>query len=59
MTDFHGDQAKKSKMADFQNVHFSKSPTLKIFLSKFYGLVLGLVELIGGKGIGEAKPIWS
>jgi hypothetical protein len=37
LADFHGDEAKnnlkkKSKMAVFQNCHFSKSPILKIFL---------------------------
>ena len=36
-------------------VHFSKSPILKIFLWKFHGLVLGLVELIDAKGIGVAQ----
>ena len=50
---------KKIKMADSKRPHFQAPPILNIFLSKFYGLVLGLVELIGGKGIGEAKPIWS
>ena len=50
---------KKSKMADFQNVRFSKSPILKIFLWKFHGLVLGLVGLTDAKGIDVAQPIWS
>ena len=67
MTDFHGDQAKKiffhakknPKWLIFQNGRFSKSPILKIFLSKFHGLVLGLVGLIDAKGIDVAQPIWS
>ena len=41
-----GSSKKKSKMADFQNGCFSKSPILKIFLQKFQGFVLGLVGLI-------------
>ena len=49
---------KKSKMADFQNGRFSKSPILKIFLWKFHGLVLGLLGLIDAKGIDLAQPIW-
>ena len=48
---------KKSKMADFQNRRFSKSPILKIFLWKFHGLVLGLVGLIDAKGIDVAQPM--
>ena len=44
---------KNSKMAEF-----SKSPILKIFLWKFHGLVLGLVELIDAKGIDVAQPVW-
>jgi hypothetical protein len=57
---FHGDEAKKkeSKMADSKKLSFSKSPILKIFLRKFHGLVLGLVELIDAKGIDVAQPIW-
>ena len=42
-----------------QNGRFSKSPILKIFLWKFHGLVLGLVELIDVKDIDVAQPIWS
>ena len=38
-------------MADSKKQRFSKSPKLKIFLRKFYRLVLGLVELINPKGI--------
>ena len=37
----------------------SKSPILNIILWKFYGLVLGLVELIDVKGIDVAQPIWQ
>ena len=62
MTDFYWDEAKKAKksnMADIQNDHFSKSPILKNFLSKYYGLVLGLIALIDAKGIDVAQPIWS
>jgi hypothetical protein len=45
---------KKIKMADSKKPTFSKSPVLNIFLWKFYGLVLGLVELIDAKGIDVA-----
>jgi hypothetical protein len=38
--------------------HFPAPPILNIFLWKFYGLVLGLVELIDAKGIDVAQPIW-
>ena len=37
---------KKSKMADFQNGCFSKSPILKIFLRKLHRLVLGIIGLM-------------
>ena len=37
---------------------FSKSPILKMFLWKFHGLVLGLVELIDAKGNDVAQPTW-
>ena len=50
---------KKSKMADFQNGRFSKSPILEIVLRKFHRLVVGLVGLIDAKGIDVAQPIWS
>ena len=49
---------KKFKMADSKKAHFSKSPILKIFLQKFYRLVLGLVGLIDAKGIDVAQPKW-
>ena len=42
-------------MADSKKVHFSKSPILKIFLWKFHGLVLGLVELIDAIDIDVAQ----
>ena len=54
-----GIKQKKSKMADFQNGRFSKSPILKIFLWKFHGLVLWLLGLIDAKGIDLAQPIYS
>jgi hypothetical protein len=44
-------------MADSKKGHFSKSPILNIFLWKFNGAVLGLVEFIDAKGIGMAQPI--
>ena len=58
---------KKFKMADSKN---SKWPPQKnlvfqlrqfsiFFFWKFYGLVLGLVELIVAKDIDVAQPIWS
>ena len=37
--------------------HFPAPPILYIFSWQFYGLVLGLVELIDAKGIGVAQPI--
>jgi hypothetical protein len=49
---------KKFKMADSKKQCFSKSPILNIFLWKFYGLVLGLVELIDAKGIDAAQLLW-
>ena len=39
--------------------HFSTLSILNIFLWKFHGSVLGLVELIDAKGIDGAQPIWS
>ena len=48
---------KKFKMADSKKGHFSKSPILDIFLRKFNGSVLGLVELNDAKGIVVAQPI--
>ena len=50
---------KKFTTADSKKPTFSKSPILKKFLWKFYGLVLGLVGLIDAKGIDVAQPIWS
>ena len=49
---------KKFKMADSKKPHFPAPPILNIFLWNFYGLVLGLVELIDAKGIGVAQLIW-
>ena len=45
-------------MADSKIGHFAKSPINNIFLQKFHGAVLGLVEFIDAKGIGMAQPIW-
>ena len=45
-------------MADFQNVRFSKSPILEIFLLKFHRSILVLVELIDVKPINVAQPMW-
>ena len=39
-------------MADKKKAYFSKSPSLKILLRKFHGLVLGLVD---AKGIDVAQ----
>ena len=51
-------QKKKLKMADSKKQRFSKSPILNIFLSKFYGSVLGLVGLIDARGIGLSQLLW-
>ena len=59
MTNFHGDEAKKFKMADSKKLSFSTSPKAEQFPPKFHGLVLGLVGLIDAKGIVLAQPIWS
>ena len=69
-TDFHENEAKKFKMADFskwpffkmavfQNGRFSKWPILEIFSRKFHRSVLGLVGLIDAKPINVSQPIWS
>ena len=58
MTNFHGDQAKKFKMADSKKLSFSTSPKAEQFPPKFYGLILGLVGLKDAKGIDLAQPIW-
>ena len=47
----------KFKTANSKKGPFSKSPILNIFLWKFHGAVLGLVEFIDAKGIGMAQPI--
>ena len=59
MTDFHGDQAKKSKMADFSKWPFFKIANSQKIFVKIYGLVLGLVGLIDAKEIDVAQPMWS
>ena len=56
---FLGWSKKKIKMADSKKLRFSTPPILNIFSWKFYGLVLGSVELIDAKGIDVAQPIWS
>ena len=48
---------RKFKMAASKKPHFPAPPILSIFSWNFYGLVLGLVELIDAKGIGLAQPI--
>ena len=65
-TDFHGNEAnflfflkKKFKMADSKKTHFPAPSILNIFSWFFYGLVLGLVELINAKGIEMSQLIWS
>ena len=45
-------------MADWKKAYFPESPILKNFLSKFHGLVLGLVGLNDAKPIDLAQPIW-
>jgi hypothetical protein len=35
LTDFHEDEAKKSKMADLKKLSYSKQPILNIFSGKF------------------------
>jgi hypothetical protein len=46
VTYFHGDEAKKIKMADSKKPSFSTSPKAEQFLPKFHRLVLGIVGLI-------------
>ena len=46
-------------MADLKKARFPAPPILNIFLQNFYGLVLGLVELIDAKDIGMAQLMWS
>ena len=48
---------KKIRNDILKKTEFSIPPILIIFFQKFYGLVLGLVELIDAKGIGVARPI--
>ena len=45
-------------MADLKKARFPALPIHNIFLRKFHGLVLGLVELIDAKGIVVAQPTW-
>ena len=60
MTYFHVDKAKKnSKWPTQKKLSFTTSPKTEQFPPKFYGLVLGLVELNDAKGIEVAQPIWS
>jgi hypothetical protein len=67
LTDFYLDEAKfflfllkkKSKWPTQKNHSFSTPPILNIFLRKFQGLVLELVEKIDAKGINVGQPIWS
>ena len=51
---------KKFKIADSKKkTHFPAPPILNLFSRNFYGLVLGLVELIDAKDIGVSQLIWS
>ena len=59
MTYFHGDEAKKFKMADSKKLSFSTSPKAEQFSPKFHRLVLGIVGLIDAKGINVTQPTWS
>ena len=58
LTDVHGGEVKKIKMADSKILRFSTPPILNIFFQKFHGLVLGLVGLIDAKPINVAQPMW-
>ena len=44
-------------MADSKKLSYSTSSKAEQFPPKFYGLVLGLVELNDAKGIDLAQPI--
>ena len=50
---------KKFKIIDSKKPHFPAPSILNIFSWNFYGLVLGLLELIDAKGIGVSQLIWS
>ena len=51
---------KKNQNGRLKNkTHFPAPPILNIFSWNFYGLVLGLVELIDAKGIEMSQLIWS
>jgi len=58
VTNFHGDETKKFKMADSKKLSLSTSPKAEQFPPKIHGLVLGLVGLIEAKGIDLAQPTW-
>ena len=49
---------KKLKSPTQRKSHFPTPPIINIFSWNFYGLILGLVELIDAKGIGVAQLIW-
>ena len=49
---------RKFKMAASKKPCFPAPPILNIFSRNFYGLVLGLVELIDAKGIDFTQLIW-
>ena len=49
---------KKLKSPTQKKSHFPTPPIINIFSWNFYGLILGLVELIDAKGIGVAQLIW-
>ena len=50
---------RKNQNGRLKKAHFPALPILNIFLRKFHGLVLALVELIDAKGIDLAQPICS
>ena len=49
---------RKFKMAASKKPRFPAPPILNIFSWNFYGLILGLVELIDAKGIEMSQLIW-
>ena len=48
---------KKIQIGRQKNISFSSSANSQYFFLKFYGLVLGILELIDATGIGVAQPI--
>ena len=56
---FQNGRLRKFKMAASKKHRFPAPPILNIFSWNFYGLVLGLVELIDAKGIEMSQLLWS